>query len=165
MGRPDCVWKETFMTSYLLVLFCFLISFILHVLLRKHIPVLIAYMAGACLLFVFVRMGLIQLPWSSGLLFMLLSCTAMLFYIAISLGTELPTSIILESFKKKKEQSLSQLTALFSDKGLILNRVDDLVQSGLVDRTGQRLTMTTRGNTVWNIMRLYQLAFNRKRTE
>jgi hypothetical protein len=136
-----------------------------HIFIHRHAPVYIAYVGGALLLLIFGMMGFVRLPWSSGLLFILLSCTAILFYIAISLGTELPTSIILESFTKKKEQSLADLTTLFTDRGLILNRVDDLVQSGLVSIEGGKLTVTGRGKIIRNIMEVYKLVFNRSLTE
>lgn len=125
----------------------------------------IAYVGGALLLIIFGMMGFVRLPLSSGLLYIELSCVAIVFYLAVSLGTETPTSIILASFRRKKRQTFSDLTDLFTDSGLIYKRVDDLIQSKLVERSGNTLKLTGGGKIVWNIMEFYRLVFNRKLTE
>ena len=128
-------------------------------------PSVFAYLVGALLLYWFGRTGFIAFPWSSFVLYVLLSATAILFYIATSLGTEIPSSIILESFKRKKQQTFKDLTALFTDKGLIVDRVDDLIQSTLVMRHGDMLQLTGRGKIVWRVMEIYRWIFHRTITE
>lgn len=123
------------------------------------------YLIGAVLLYEFGKAGYVSFPWSSGFLYVLLACVAILFYIAISLGTELPTSIILKSFQTKKQQNLTDLTALFTDSGLIYDRLDDLIQSALVADRGGRFILTGRGNVVWRVMELYKRLFHRTLTE
>jgi len=155
------------MASYSIVIFCFLFSFVLHVAAHGIIRLksIAAYLAGALLLYGFGRMGLIALPWSSGFLYVLLSATAILFYLGISLGTETPSSIILSSFKKNKRQTFKDLTALFTDKGLIVNRIDDLIQSKLVTRHEHGFFLTGRGKIIWRVMEAYRRVFHRLVTE
>jgi cyanate permease len=117
------------------------------------------------LLFEFGKAGFINLPWSSGFLYTLLSCIVIVIYITISLGTEIPTSIILASFQRKNPQTFGDLTALFTDKGLIFARTDDLIQSKLVQRSGSRLTLTARGKIVWQVLEVYRRVFHRTLTE
>ena len=158
------------MTSFFITLFCFLISFTLHILVHKYYRVHIArvvaaYAIGALLLYGFGGMGYISLPWSSGFLYVLLACTAILFYIAVSLGTEIPTSIILASFQRKKRQSFDDVVRLFTDHGLIFIRVDDLVQSKLIEHRGGQLKITGKGKVIWYAMKLYTWVFYRALTE
>ncbi len=158
------------MTSFFITLFCFLVSFTAHIFLHRHHSVTVGkvvavYVCGALLLYWFGRMGYISLPWSSGFLFVLLSCTATLFYIAISLGTEIPTSVILASFKRKKRQSFGDVARLFTDHGLIFTRVDELVKSKLIEHRGGKLTITGKGKVIWCVMKLYTWVFYRALTE
>jgi hypothetical protein len=158
------------MASFFIVLICFLVSFALHILVHRYYRVRIAnvvaaYAIGAVLLYGFGRMGYINLPWSSGFLYVLLSSVIIVFYITISLGTEIPTSIILASFKREKRQTFSDLTALFTDNGLIFSRIDDLIQSKLVERSGSRLRLTPRGKLVWHVLEVYRRVFHRTLTE
>lgn len=87
------------------------------------------------------------------------------YYLALSQGTELPSSIILASFKRKKHQTLSELTNLFTDSGLINNRVDDLVAWKLVKRQGRELVLTNTGTLVWWVMEAYRWLFHRPGAE
>ena len=158
------------MVSFFIVLFCFFVSFALHILVHRYYrvritPVVAVYAFGAVLLYVFERMGRISFPLSSGFLYVLLSCLTIVMYITISLGTEIPTSIILASFQRKKQQTFSDLTALFTDNGLIFSRIDDLIQSKLVQRSGSRLKCTGRGRVVWRILGVYRWVFHRTLTE
>lgn len=155
------------MESFFTVLLCFLFSFVLHIAAHRIIRLrsIAAYLAGLVLLYVFGRLGYIALPWSSGALYILLSATAVLFYFAISLGTETPSSIILSSFKRNKRQTFENLTALFTDKGLILNRIDDLMQSKLVTRHERTFFLTGRGKIIWRVMEAYRRVFHRLVTE
>ena len=155
------------MVSFFIVLLCFLLSFACHSILHRILRLrsACAYLIGAVLLFEFGKAGFSNLPWSSALLYALLSFTAILFYVALSLGTELPTSIILRSFQRKKQQTRDDLTGLFTDKRLIFERINDLVQSKLVTRTGSTLKLTGRGKVVWGVMELYKRVFHRTLTE
>ncbi len=87
------------------------------------------------------------------------------FYMALSQGTELPSSVILSSFTRKKQQKMSDLTNLFTDQGLIYNRLDDLVKWKLVERRDRKLMLTVRGRLVWRIMEAYRWVFARSITE
>ena len=155
------------MESFFIVLLCFSFSLILHIVAHRIIRLrsIGVYLAGAVLLYGFGRMGSIALPWSSGFLYILLSATVILFYLAISLGTEIPSSIILQSFQRKKHQTLNELAALFTNKGLIRERLDDLIQSAMVSRREGVLTLTLRGRVLWRIMEIYRWVFHRPRTE
>lgn len=158
------------MTTYSVVLLCFLTAFTLHILLYRRVRVTIVgvifvYALGTLLLCVFGKIGLIALPWSSVFLYILLSAAAVLFYFATSLGTEIPTSIILKSFKRKKMQTIEELIALFTDKGLIFDRIDDLIQSKMVKRQEQKLKLTWRGNIIWRVLETYRWIFHRTVTE
>lgn len=155
------------MASFFIVIFCFSFSFILHIAAHRIIRLrsIAAYLAGAVLLYVFSRRGLLALPCSSGFLYLLVSVTAILFYVGISLGTETPSSIILSSFKRNKRQTFKDLTALFTDKGLIVNRIDDLTQSKLITRHERAFILTGRGKIMWRVMETYRRIFHRLVTE
>ena len=145
-------------------------SFALHILVHRYYrvhmaKVVSAYAPGALLLYGFGTAGHINLPWSSALLYILLSGAAVICYIAVSLGTEIPTSMILASFKRKKQQTSGDLTALFTDNGLIFARIDDLVQSNVIRHSGDRLILTGRGNLVWKVLGIYRRVFHRTITE
>lgn len=155
------------MTSYVFVLICFVLSFILQAVLNRIMKKysVVAYFIGLCALCYFIRTAYIPLAWSSVVLYVLLSCLTVLLYIAISLGTELPSSIILASFQKKHTQSETALISLFSDRGLIGNRIDDLIESGVVTHSGNKLKLTKRGKIVWFVMNVYRVLFHRQQTE
>lgn len=155
------------MASFFIVILCFLFSFVLHAAAHRIIRLksVFMYVAGALLLYWFGMIGYISFPRSAGFLYILLSATAILFYLETSLGTETPSSIILESFKRKRQQTFKDLTALFTDKGLIGKRINGLVQSKLVSTYGGTLKLTGRGRAVWRVMETYRQIFHRLVTE
>lgn len=103
-------------------------------------------------------------PITSLFAFALMMLLAVFFYFVLSLGTELPSSIILASFKRKKRQTFRELLALFTESGLMYQRVDDLVQSKLIEDHSGRFMLTARGTLVWRIIELYYRVFNRRDT-
>lgn len=155
------------MTAFILVLICYFISLVFHMILHRVMKKysVIAYLFGLLALLYLIRIGHVSLPVPSSVLYVLFSCLTVLFYIALTLGTELPSSIILASFKRNPEQNETTLTSLFSDRGLILNRVDDLRTSGLVTQTGKTMRLTQGGRCVWEVMKLYRVLFHRYQTE
>lgn len=158
------------MESFFIIILCFILALTTHILVHRYIRatfknVILSYALGGLFLYGFYQNGLITLPLSGTLLYILLSALAILFYVSISLGTELPSSIILRSFKRKKKQKLSDLTVLFTDRGLIVKRIDDLIQSTLITRSGGSLKLTGRGKIVWNVIEAYRRVFHRRHTE
>ena len=90
---------------------------------------------------------------------------AICFYLALSQGTELPSSVILASFQTKKQQTGTDLIRLFTDKGLIGNRLSDLLAWKLVKRQDSQLMLTGTGKLLWRIMEAYRRVFARPVTE
>lgn len=101
---------------------------------------------------------------SSIVIYSLLSLLWVILYLTPLLGGESPTSMILESFKKKRQQTASDLVNLFTNTGLIWKRIDDLRSSGLIVKNGAGYVVTMKGNMVARCIIFYQSLFNRRLT-
>lgn len=94
----------------------------------------------------------------------LFSLVIIYFYVALSLGTQLPSSMILASFRRKKRQTFTDLVRLFTDTGLIDNRLDDLIGANLVAKKRGTFVLTGRGRVLWRAIWLYRWVFHRTNT-
>jgi membrane-bound ClpP family serine protease len=104
----------------------------------------------------------LEYPLTSITLFVLLSAGMIWISFGNYLGGETPASMILSSYKKKRSQTARELESLFTTRGLIWKRVDDLEKAGLVTQKNNHLRVTPKGQSVASCIRLYQAVFNRK---
>lgn len=161
------------MHSYLTVLFCFILSFILHAIVHRtlvrrgqvaRISVL-SYAIGGVVVALLFHQYALSYPLSSLMLFILLSLVIIYFYFALSLGGETPASMILASYAKKKRQTKIQLVSLFTDHGLLWKRLDDLEQSGCICHKQGKYMPTAKGKVIIFAISVYQFVFHRSLTE
>jgi hypothetical protein len=122
------------------------------------------YGIGIPVILYFYYLGWERYPLTSLTIYGLLSGLTIQFYIPIFRGTEIPTSIIISSFIKKKQQTLDDLVGQFSNSSLIWKRIDNLAQAGFVTQTGSRVYITWKGSILARGIAAYQNIFHRKLT-
>jgi hypothetical protein len=158
------------MISFLLVTLIFWFLCVLHILLHRYLYIrgihtfmsTSIYLAGLCGIGFMYTIGLLYWPMASVVYYVLLVMVAMIFYLTPYLGGETPASMILASFKKKRQQSFDDLVHLFTNTGLIWKRIEDLEKAGLVVKTGPNYAVTDKGRTVSVLVILYQKLFHRQ---
>lgn len=109
----------------------------------------------------FVAYHTLALPLTGFVAYVLLSLCSFLFYITARLEGEIPTSIILRSFKTHKRQNYRELCTLFTRRGLIDKRIGDLLHAGLIRYRRGRYVVTARGHLVAKLLFWYQWVFHR----
>jgi hypothetical protein len=125
---------------------CLIIHACIHrILLKKKIislAVLAIYMIPM-IVFAFAVLGYIQLPrilledsmhvpLTAFVLYFLLVCVTSIFYLGVVLGGETPSSMMIAAFTKEPRLTPEKLARLFTEKGLLWKRIDDLVNTGMI---------------------------------
>jgi hypothetical protein len=171
MGR-EILEENRLMTSLLAVLYIFGIALVLHIAIHRELVshgkisfrttyiFIIGFLCLAGLLY----LRFIAHPVTSFVLYTLLSLVSVILYLTPFLGGENPSSMMISSFKKKRQQVPSDLVQLFSNTGLIWKRIEDLRSAGLITKNGVVFVATGRGNVVSWLVSLYQKIFNRTLT-
>jgi hypothetical protein len=158
------------MMTLVYVIAMFLLSLLLHIVIHRiftrrgilTFKSTATYVVGLTVVVFFAIRGLLQPPITSVLLYSLLSLVAIMFYLTPYLGGETPASMILGSFKKRKQQSFADLVNVFTNTGLIWKRIEDLQTAGLIKKTGTNYLVTPKGKIVSTFVLSYQKLFNRK---
>ncbi|OGG30675.1 hypothetical protein A3A63_00645 [Candidatus Gottesmanbacteria bacterium RIFCSPLOWO2_01_FULL_46_9] len=158
------------MMSLILVTCVFFSVFILHVavhgyLIARGILTLkstAVYVIGFFVLWIFYTFGLLSLPLTSVVYYVLLVLVGVMFYLTPYLGGETPASMILESFGEKRQQTFRDLMGLFTNTGLIWKRIEDLQMAGLIQKQGTHYSVTGKGKMAALLVLFYQKLFHRQ---
>ena len=97
-----------------------------------------------------------SIPVTSSILYILLVFDYLAFFASPYLGDESPSSKIFLLVRKKKTATFAQIINTFSNQELISKRIDDLVRSKLVEKSGNQIVISDRGKTFLKIMNLYR---------
>jgi hypothetical protein len=161
--------KEKNMMSFIYVIGVFAVFLLFHGALhrffihweKKRIALNLIYLLGFIVLWILWRRGLVSLPFSSSCIYLLMSLFVSYFYMTFFLAGETPSSIILDSFLRKKQQARSELLHLFSEQGLVLNRLDDLISTHLIIQKKDVYRVTSKGRILAVCIFLYEYLFHR----
>lgn len=121
----------------------------------------LCYAVGLLIMGILVNSGVFFYPLTSLLLYILLSFIAILFYLTPYLGGETPASMILAALRTRERQTYRELRNLFTRKGLIGKRIDDLLIADYVVRRKGTLKITAKGRHLLGVIRIYQKVFHR----
>ena len=155
--------------SLLFVLLLVSVLFIFHIILHRFFAcrsrftftVTVVYGLGFPVLYWARQVGILSMPSASTVLYIFLSLLVIFFYLTPFLGGETPASMMLDSFKKTREQAFEGLVGIFTNTGLIWKRIEDLQMAGLIKKTGGKYSVTGRGAIVAQFVLLYQKLFHR----
>lgn len=86
-----------------------------------------------------------ELPYTSILVYLLLTILLVTSSFVPLLGLRSPSSVIMTMLEKEKKVTLAQLLGVLNEKQLILRRLDDLVDVGLVERYGNTYVISQKG--------------------
>lgn len=139
------------MTSIIItVLIFFFVFFVQLVIVRilRHLHVhtffsFLLYIAGLIIVVLFVFPG--GLPYTSILVYILLTSLLLTVSPVPLLGHYSPSSVIIKMLEKEKKMTRKQLYQTFDGKQLILARLDDLVDVGLVRRRADTYIILQKG--------------------
>lgn len=142
------------MSSIFLTLIIFFTSFFfqliaLRVIHRTHIHVFASfsiYILG----FIIVVVSAVQsmgteLPYTSILVYILLTMLLITFSFVPLLGLRTPSSLIMEKVQTERNVTFPQLEKMFDERKLILIRLNDLVDIGLVKKQRNRYVISYKG--------------------
>ena len=93
---------------------------------------------------------------SSAIFYLFISTLICYWYVSLFVNHETPASMILSSFVKRKHQTIAQIRRLFTKKGLIDDRLGDLVKTRLIRVKGRIVSVTRWGRYMSGIERLYR---------
>jgi len=147
----------------------FSVSCILHVITHRAlvthgirtIKSALVYGGGLLVLLSLCFTGGVSLPITSILLYALSSFLVSWFSLAPYLGGETPTSMILDSYATKTSQTEKDLQKLFTERGLVGKRLNDLVTSGMVVQKNTKFSVSSKGKIAVKAIMFYQKVFNR----
>ena len=159
------------MSHIVLALVFFIASVAIHIFYCRHVSmgalqakafVLIALFTGVFALAV----GFLFLPSSdhglacTAIVLYILSIPAyLIFYVSTSLMS--PSKKILQIIQSKGKAGYDQLLEEIRRENFIFYRLEDLVQSGCVRRSSQRLVLAPSGQGLARVLRLYQKVLGR----
>lgn len=139
------------MISIFITFVIFLIAFITQLLLVRifrrlniHTFVSFAIHIIGFTIVVFLVLPLNELPYTAILAYILLTVLLVTFSFVPLLGGRSPTSVIITALQKRKA-TISQLLMAFDEKEMILNRVEDLINVGIVKKRGGRYIISRLG--------------------
>lgn len=96
-----------------------------------------------------------SLVMSSIVLYISMAWAYVIFFSAIYLGEVSPSAKIIALVKKKKSVTIGEIIASFSDEEIIVNRLNDTLRAGWIDKRKGRYTLAANGKrlvvfiTVW----------------
>jgi len=157
------------MSDGIIITFAFTCSLILHIVIHRvllkqgvvTIKSVRVYIIGLAILIISFLNNMLLLPLSSFVLYGLITLVMYAYYLGLCHPAETPAGMILRAFARKKTQTLTELTRLFTVQGLLWNRIDQLVVAGLVSRKGERFFVTAKGGFIARCIWVYQKFFNR----
>ena len=130
----------TFLTAFLVQLYLVRIFRILHI----HTFISFAIHIIGFFIVVQIALSLNELPYTSILIYILLTILLVTFSFVPLLGQQSPTSVIITGLQKR-QSTISQLQMAFDEKQMILTRVEDLVNVGLVKKRSSRYIISPLG--------------------
>ena len=130
----------TFLTVFIVQFLLVRIFRILHI----HTFVSFAIYIIGLTIVVFLVLPQNGLPYTSILVYILLTILLLTFSFVPMLGVQSPTSVIIRTLQKR-QSTISQLKAAFDEKQMIMKRVEDLVNVGLVKKRGGRYVISALG--------------------
>lgn len=141
------------MTSILITVVIFLITFFVQLLLvrifrKLHVQVFTTFILYAFgLPFLYQVIHLRELPYSSILVYILLTLLLTTVSFVPLLGQHSPSSVIITMLQKKR-LSYTQLQSAFDEKFMILRRLEDLVHTGLAYQRGKKYVISPLGSFI-----------------
>lgn len=100
--------------------------------------------------------SLMPLPLTSILLFAVLAALYVIFFTSPFLGDVSPSGKILFLIEEKGELSYKELQEHFTDEKLIIKRIHDLLQEGLIENKNNRYYATKRGERLARFLDKYR---------
>jgi len=139
------------MFSIFIVIVTFLIVFIVQLYLVRifrtlHIHTLVSFAIHIIgfIIVVFLVFPFNELPYTSILIYILLTILLVTFSFVPLLNVRSPTSVII-TMLQKRHSTISQLQMAFDEKQMILKRIEDLVNVGLVKKRSSRYIISSLG--------------------
>jgi predicted transcriptional regulator len=151
--------------TFVFFIFIFSCHIVLHRALllwgRETMHTLWCYAAGAIMLCVLWRFGLLAYPLSTLIFYTLLSAGMCVLYMSFFLDAQTPAAIIVDAFTFRKTQDMRSIVALFNKHHVFEKRIDNLVSFGLVKKRNMRYMVTRRGIWIAAMIRWYHVIFHR----
>ncbi len=160
----------------LLALSVFCVVFLLHIALHRvllgygyvRFSIMSLYLFGGIVLIVVLFFlplfpssdVSISIPTFSIFLYGVLVSYVFSMYTVPVLKTQMPTSVILESFRSKNTQSYEDIRKLFPGESVVLKRLKQLEDLSLVRRQGRGYVVTRRGGLLVRAVELYSKLFH-----
>jgi hypothetical protein len=155
--------------SFVIPIGIFFAVFVCHIIIHRMLysrgvvtfASMAVYLTGLILLYGVWKSGNLTLPLASVVLYILCVTSFAPHYMAVTLEGETPAYAIMKAFIRKKTQTLRALVSLFTEKGLLWDRIDALTASGLVKKSGSRFIITDSGATISALFSVYRQLFHR----
>lgn len=155
------------MISIALSFISYLISVVIHVLLHRYLVRVgkktfasVGVFFIGLVLHAVVAFRFLPLPWTSTVLYGLLSWLHIIVFTESYYGDMGPSRKILAMLRKKHAMTYHEIVTLFSDQVLIENRIHNLERDGLIRGKNGHLCATKRGRNLHRLLQWYRALFH-----